>query len=428
MQRALLAGGALSVGDLKSLLEQGMRDVSDLMTLHLEVSQFAVFLYELLRKLAAKWLGDSTGSMAAQLVTGMAGLKSALPGREIFGLSRQAAQSQVLREIFSGTPLDHIGQRLEAASGPDASSFRDALSVFFQQHGYRGLLEAEWMAPSWEEDPRFVYSAIRNCLVRTDLESPEASHSRRTRERNLAESRVDAQLPLWKRAPFRWVLGRARQFILLRESMKTALVMSAGAGKILSRRIGRRLAEEGSLADPQDLYFLREAEILAVLDERELSKELRQRVERRKREYRWNRQVGLPDHFAGRPRPLRRPPEPVRAGEDRVLRGTPISPGRVMGRACIVEEPGSREVIQAGEILVAAACDAAWAPLFLLAAGLVVEKGGLLSHGSIVAREYGIPLVANVKDATKLIRPGQRVLVDGDQGVVQILDRSSHDR
>ena len=130
-----------------------------------------------------------------------------------------------------------------------------------------------------------------------------------------------------------------------------------------------------------------------------------------------NNEIELPEAFRGRPVPR---PKSTRMVErtGRVLTGIPVSPGRVTGKARVILSPRTDAKILPGEILVAPVTDAGWTPLFLVARGLVVDVGGLLSHGSIVAREYGIPGVINVKDATRIIRDGEMITVDGDRGEV----------
>jgi pyruvate,water dikinase len=103
-----------------------------------------------------------------------------------------------------------------------------------------------------------------------------------------------------------------------------------------------------------------------------------------------------------------------------VLRGLGVSPGRVTGRARVILDPRTESRIEQGEILVAPVTDTGWTPFFLVAAALVVDVGGLLSHGSIVAREYGIPGVLNVLHGTRRIRTGQTLTVDGSRGEVII--------
>ena len=112
------------------------------------------------------------------------------------------------------------------------------------------------------------------------------------------------------------------------------------------------------------------------------------------------------------------------AGTDEHLRGTAISPGVHEGTVRVLESPVGAD-LRPGEVLVAASTDPGWTPLFLLAGALVMEVGGVVSHGAVVAREYGIPAVAGVSDATVRLRTGQRVRVDGGSGTVTLLGRSA---
>jgi len=141
---------------------------------------------------------------------------------------------------------------------------------------------------------------------------------------------------------------------------------------------------------------------------------------RRRAEEERNKRVVLPETFKGRPKPLR--PGQQRLPEGRVLRGIAVSPGRVTGRARVIIDPRIDATIEPGEILVAPVTDAGWTPLFVAAAAIVVDVGGTLSHGSTVAREYGLPAVVNVKHGTRMIRTGQTITVDGTQGLVILED------
>jgi pyruvate,water dikinase len=123
----------------------------------------------------------------------------------------------------------------------------------------------------------------------------------------------------------------------------------------------------------------------------------------------------------GRFDPLCCPPDGFDAGA-RILTGLAISSGVAVGVARVILRSDTSEQVLPGEILVAPFTDPGWTPYFLCAAGIVMDLGGLLSHGSIIAREYGIPAVANVGSATRIIRTGQRLHVDGNRGEVRILD------
>lgn len=415
-----------SLAEYRELMDAARSEGRTVMRLHIEASQVAVLFYELLQKLAERWLGGDPRALTARLLTGLATVESAEPAFEIWELSRRVKRSPALREIFETCGDRQIDAAIRGHAGEEARLFKARLDAFLARYGYRSVFEAEVMLPSWEEDPSFVYSMIRNYLNQGDDQNPRTIRCRQEREREKALAEVLAGLPRPKRFLFERLLAKAQQFISLREFMKATLMMGVGQSKMVLRDISKRLADQGLIQDQGDIYFLTESEIAALI-ERGLPPEgssLQEKIVRRKHEYERNRTVVLPECFEGRPKPLRRPGHgavPVAKGTG-VLKGIPLSPGKVRGRARVILDPRNGATIQPGEILVAPVTDAGWSPLFLTAAALVVDVGGLLSHGSIVAREYGIPGVINVKTGTSTIRNGQEILVDGDAGEVRLLD------
>jgi len=208
-----------------------------------------------------------------------------------------------------------------------------------------------------------------------------------------------------------FALRRARELAGLREMPKFLLVLGLAPARAELVRVGEHLASTGRLAEADDVFFLDLADIRAALD----GADVRQVVRRRHETY---------DSELGRRRVPRllwsdgtEPEQEPPPSADGRLRGTPASPGTVRARARIVQDPAQAR-LEPGEILVAPSTDPGWTPLFLTAGGLVMEMGGANSHGAVVAREYGIPAVVGVPDATSRLTTGQRVQVDGTHGVV----------
>src|SRR5205823_14483334 len=164
------------------------------------------------------------------------------------------------------------------------------------------------------------------------------------------------------------------------------------------RAIGRHLSETGVLGKPGDIFYLTWDEVHALAHGRAATaphnpgEPVRSRVTRRRGEAERNRSVRLPETFRGRPVPLAVAGDATPAAAS-VLKGIPVSPGRVTGVARVILDPRSGEIVAPGEILVAPVTDAGWTPLFLNARALVVDIGGSLSHGATVARELGLPAV-----------------------------------
>jgi pyruvate,water dikinase len=146
--------------------------------------------------------------------------------------------------------------------------------------------------------------------------------------------------------------------------------------------------------------------------------ETRTRVEKRKREFRLNLEVILPEQFRGRPEPMCAPLPGGERKQEKRLRGIPASPGRVTGQARRITAPVQEVKVRPGEILILPGMDPGWTPLFPAASAIVTERGGILSHGSVLAREIGIPAVTNIAYVTQTIQTGQVITVDGERGEV----------
>jgi len=148
---------------------------------------------------------------------------------------------------------------------------------------------------------------------------------------------------------------------------------------------------------------------------------VKQRIAQRRAEYEWNKAQDPPAVVVGRYDPQKHVASKIDANT-KVLRGITVSAGTVTGRARVITQPNDGQHVEPGEILVAPVTNPAWTPYFLPAAGVVMDMGGVLSHGAIIAREYGIPAVVNVGPASKIIQTSQTIHVDGDRGTVTILE------
>jgi pyruvate,water dikinase len=179
--------------------------------------------------------------------------------------------------------------------------------------------------------------------------------------------------------------------------------------------LGERLARRGMLAEREDIFFLYLEEIQSAM-RGQAQFDVRSTVAARRAEYAHNLTLAPPSVVVGRSFA----PEAI-DDKAEVLHGLAVSPGVATGPARVILRSDSAERVLPGEILVAPFTDPGWTPYFLTAAGIVVDMGGLLSHGSIIAREYGIPAVVNVGPATKFLRTGQMLRVDAYRGTVQAL-------
>ncbi|MEI8259047.1 MAG: PEP-utilizing enzyme, partial [Deltaproteobacteria bacterium] len=327
-----------------------------------------------------------------------------------------------LAAMLRDRPWSEIQTRWADVDGGVA--FAAALDAFLVQYGDRAAGEIDLSRPRWRDDPTMLFRVVAGGLSGTR----EAGAHRRHYATQVAEGE-QAQRRLIEAAgrgvfgaPRRWWVGRlsrvARACMGLREHPKFAIVRMLGTTRSEIVAAAATLASRGQLRRADQVWHLGFDELARALDDATL--DLRGDLSRREEEFRRDQSRRPPVVMSGEGE------SPTRV-HDRAdlpagaLAGTAASSGVVEGIARVIHDP-SREVLQAGEILVAPFTDPGWTPLFVQAAAVVTEVGGLMTHGAVVAREYGLPAVVSVAGATTRIRTGQRVRVDGTRGFVQILE------
>ena len=254
--------------------------------------------------------------------------------------------------------------------------------------------------------------------VTFDHTAPPFDPQEQKRCRYAAEGEALNALASWQRLWFRLVLRRVQLFSRLRENSKSHLVKLIDIGRCMALSAARFLVEDGVIADSESIFLLAMDDVSAALRHEKDAQEIAYHITQRRFERQRYAAFQPPTGFIGE-RPYYE--QPV-MDQGRALHGFPSSPGRVIGTARVLRLPQEGARLQPGDILVAPSTDPGWTPLFLLAAGLVMETGGYLSHGAIVAREYGIPAVLNVAAATSCIPDGCTVVLDGAAGTVQLVD------
>jgi pyruvate,water dikinase len=253
---------------------------------------------------------------------------------------------------------------------------------------------------------------------------PAVAEQRRQAEGVEALHTLRARLPpaagLWALV----VVAVGRRYVPRRQVGKVSLVQVFDVTRACARALGEDLHRRGRLSDPEDVFFLT---IDELVDEARVAGDggsLDELVEWRRRRRQAYLALEVPRDFYGVPQPVeRRASQPVTDGRTQQLHGQGVSAGAVEGVARVVR--GASDRIDAGEILVCEFTDPGWTPLLVVAAGVVLDVGGLMSHGAIIARELGIPCVLGTGSATRRIRTGDRVRVDGDSGIVEILEEAA---
>jgi pyruvate,water dikinase len=292
------------------------------------------------------------------------------------------------------------------------------LGSFLDRHGYHAPVQGELAVPSWRMDPTPVQSLAATYGRRDGSDDPAAVQRRRRQERDALAMTLLDRMPRPAAPAIRGLLAAVRAYVPLREVARLQFLQCYDVARAAASRLGADLAAEGIIDRPDDVFYLALQEVIAGKppDAGLAGKRRDRRAHYESHE--------IPLRFTGVPeaRPLVTPEASGR------LLGIGGSAGVAEGRARVVVGPDDPNGLEDGEVLVAETTNPSYASFFLVASAVVVDIGGLLSHAAIVAREMGIPCVINTRDARHVIRTGDLVRVDGDRGIVELLERAAVDR
>lgn len=356
-------------------------------------------------------------ALANALLAGQQGITSAEHGLHLMELAELVRSDPAARAYFAAA--DYAPQRWEEVL-PDGSPFKRRFREFLDLYGHRAVYELEIMHPRWREDPAYLLDNVRALIDTADV---AATRDRQRQTAAQAWREVRARIGIPGRTVVARLVERAAADARLREAAKSAMVRISTASRAVSRQTGRRLAARGILNDADDVFHCARLELLAVFSGDWDGTGLKTLVEERKARHAALEHLPAPDLVIDE-RPQRAVPAPLSAAG--ALSGLGVAAGSASGPVRIVRHPSEGAHLAPGDVLVAPSTDPAWTPLFLRASAIVMETGGQLSHGAIVAREYGIPAVVNIPGVLQILRDGQRVTVDGDAGKVHLVEAGDH--
>ncbi|MDP2182692.1 MAG: PEP/pyruvate-binding domain-containing protein [Actinomycetota bacterium] len=382
----------------------------------------AMVQFSSLSSACRRWLDDTTGSTANGLLAGQGGLASAEAGRSMWDLGAYSRVHPTVEDILADAESWSAAREMLEASGTKGSEsatiFLGMWDEFMNRHGHHSRGEFEFANPRWRDRPDYVLTTVLGYLEDMQMLDPRRDQQHRAEEARALESSCARRIrnPM-KRAAFARLTKSAREGAATRENVKSEGVRYIYAIRITLLALGARLAERGVVGRADDIWFLRWDEVEQV---RTGEIDARPIIARRRAEDARNRSVTPPPVVIGEWDAGEK--DLLRVDSDGEFTGLGVARGTARGPARVIRDAADDQRVLPGEILVAPYADPGWAPLFLTAAGIVVDMGGLLSHGSIIAREYGIPTVVNVGPATHFIRTGDIVEVDGDAGIVRVVE------
>jgi len=374
---------------------------------------YAYVFYHLLQELCRHWAPGRDVDHAA-LTVGLPGVASLEAARDIADLGTLLAADPEVVAAARAQP-DSAANTVASRGGAPAEALRTILA----RHGHR-LVGRDLFCASWREQPAIVVGLAVRSLER---HPPDDA----VRRRAGATARLEAAIAAGSAGAlrvrvFRAALAAAQRYYVVRENMRYYADYFLAHMRGLALAAGARMVAEQCLITAPDVFFL----TLDELDERPAAtpdRTLAARVGERREALARDASSPPPTMLDGDERPDHppAPASPADGGTPHTLRGECAAPGRCRGRARVVRDTADFAAFAPGDIMVAGYTDPGWTPVLELACGLVLDAGGQLSHGAIVARELGIPALVNVEDATRTIRDGDELELDATAGLLRIL-------
>ena len=373
------------------------------------------------QKACRDWLGGP--DLTLGLFAALGGMPDAEAGLALWRLAVLAHTDRDTETVVcSENGWPHVRATLHQTE--HGRRFLAAWDAFMTEHGHHCRGELELFNARWSERPDYILGLVRGYLRSMGRSDPQENQRRLAEERERLTEQCRRQL---KNPVKRWIfsrsLRRAQKLAVNREELKNQAVRQITLLRRVLRELGQRLQQQGILSCGDDVFFLEVTEVEPVAMGR-ASFNWRERIDGRRREYEKNLKLAPPSVVIGRFDPDA-PNGPAADAGATCLTGIAVSPGIVTGPARVILRTDNHEQVLPGEILVAPFTDPAWTPYFVTAAGVVMDLGGILSHGSIIAREYGLPAVTNVGSATRVIRSGDLVQVHRNCGRVTVLREKS---
>lgn len=354
-------------------------------------------------------LSEDNRTDIALLLSSCTGVESADVPTALKALARVIAENEEVDD-FLGMTGDEAQVWLESDPGLVGTAFR----AFLARHGHRCIKELDLHSVSWGMDP---HTLVQTLQVMVRHPSSYTSVKKVTSIDQALDSIRSQVTPKTKRS-LKFVLPMCREAVVNREATKSQIVKILDGFRKAYRNLGQLMVSEARLPDADLIFYLKHSEIGELIRTR--SPSLIAKAVRRKRLDAQIEATKFPEISVGLPRPISASESFVvpSDGSELVLQGTPVCQGMVTAPARIITDLKDAPTIQNGDILVTHSTDVGWTPYFPLLSGVVTEIGGLVSHGAVVAREYGLPCAVGIAAATSILRSGDTIILNATKGTV----------
>jgi pyruvate,water dikinase len=361
------------------------------------------------------------GEKANNLTCGIEGDKHLETNMELWKTVQEASPQVV--DILLTEPFDNLQDQLNKIKS--GREFLKKLNIFLDNYGHRAHNEIELSDPRWKEDPEYLFGIIRTYVKAKQVNPVEHFlHMKKIRQADEKKIRdkltagfINKLIPL-KYTIYRFALRLVHRYSPLRESTKFYYLMEIEQLRRYLLELGSRFTSDryNCLNNKSDIFFLFTDELQPIVEKKRSARRTKRLIMERKMDYLLKKRIPVPSVI------FHDGLESIGQVSEReaaeVLSGTGVTKGKVTGTARIIMTPLQLSNLNHGDIMVAPTTDPGWTPLFFIVGALVMDTGNALSHGAVLAREYGLAAVVNVPGATEIIKDGQQITVDVEQGKV----------
>lgn len=341
----------------------------------------------------------------------------------IYYLVSTIQESPELKRAVLEEKSEDLYKYLSKSDSPPLKSFFVEFKNFLDEYGDRGFTREAYY-PRWREAPQYVFDVLKSLAKDSNIDpkrSKELSSQTRERIEKIVESKLRRQhLGFVKWFIFTKILGAARTYIIFRENQRFNLDRWITRIRSAYLEIGRELAKKGILGSKEDIFFLRKKEIKNLIYGKNGADDVRKLtfLVKERREDFLKYENTIPPKFLHGGSEFN---DTLRFTRDSAeFQGIPASQGVITASVRVIDRIDFMSTVKKGEILVVPRTDPGWSPVFSKIGGLITETGGILSHGAVISREYGIPAVTNVPNACKVFRTGQVITINGSNGVITL--------
>ena len=397
-------------------------EIDEIMVGHFRLVRYGIPVHNigmnlLTQYLLARFLGAEEGRRVYPILVSGLIHRTSQTNEGIDRLASAVRASPQLRKMILEDPSETLYEQIGKSNNAEITKFRSDLDAFLAEYGVRGFTREAYY-PRWGEEPAYLFDILKSLSSGDviDIQAAKESSGRlRVETEETVKKRIREQfLGFAKWGLLSGILGSARRYIVFREQQRFNLDKWITMNRRLHLALGDKLVDAGTLTQPSDVFFLTKSEIRALATGK-AAESLRSIIKGRREDF-IKYENATPPKFLQGSREFNDPP-PAEGGS---FKGIPASQGVLTATVRVLGSIEDIWQVQAGEILVVPRTDPGWTPVFSKIGGLITETGGILSHGAVVSREYGIPAVTNIYDACRVFKTGQRVTIDGVKGEVTL--------